>query len=304
MGSRTLRQAEALQQPRSPKSHSPRASRIVRKISARPSLHPCCATGPRGCADRRSLGSCTQDPFQFLLQSQPGAQPGSPGKCPVGSGLGQYVCTHAHLTAGARGLSQAFPVLHRSASTCLPPAVGLILLTVALGKSGGGDGGWEWRDTPCRGLCLFYVQSKAVSLLRLSHTPAPRQSTELTHYPPAQPLALVSIQCEQSSAGTSKACPQDPAFLASSLPLPAPPHSLLSGSCPGRTHPQPPQPLPSLTMIMLSASFLPSLVPGLLMGVRGPKTSPSSPNDLLCDFDQAPETFWTLIPHGNKTELF
>lgn len=197
MGSRTLRQAEALQEPRSPKSHSPRASRIVRKISARPSLHPCCATGPRGCADRRSLGSCTQDPFQFLLQSQPGAQPGSPGKCPVGSGLGEYVCTHAHLTAGARGLSQALPVLHRSASTCLPPAVGLILLTVALGKSGGGDGGWEWRDTPCRGLCLFYVQSKAVSLLRLSHTPAPRQSTELTHYPPAQPLALVSIQCEQ-----------------------------------------------------------------------------------------------------------
>lgn len=77
------------------------------------------------------------------------------------------------------GLPCPAPVCFHLPSTCC----GINPVDCCPREVGGGDGGWEWRDTPCRGLCLFYVQSKAVSLLRLSHTPAPRQSTELTHYP-------------------------------------------------------------------------------------------------------------------------
>lgn len=105
VGSRMLRQAEALQEPRPPKSTPPTpASRIVRKISTRLSVHSCCATGPRGHTDEGSLGSCIRTlphiPFQLLLQPGPELSLG-PQESALGLWLAGSMCEH---TQGRGGL--------------------------------------------------------------------------------------------------------------------------------------------------------------------------------------------------------
>ena len=148
-----------------------------------------------------------------------------------------------------------------------------MLLTVALGKLG--EGG---RDTPFRGLCLFYLQSEDVALLSLFIHPRGKHRTHSlpTPYPCAHragcPLSLWLCFLFSENSRHLKHLPSKPAST-----LPAPPHSLLSGSCSGQNPPPPPQPqplqpLPSLTVIILSASFLPKLSPCMSpLGSQGPQ---------------------------------
>ena len=221
----------------------------------------------------RAPGQLHQDasphPLPGPPSAWPGAQPGSPGKC---SGALTGGSMSAHMHPGWQGLTGC-PRPSLPCTCLVPPGVGLMLLTVALGKLG--EGG---RDTPFRGLCLFSLRSENQALLSLVIHPRGKHRTHSlpTPNPSAHragcPLSLWLWFLFSENSGHLKHLPSKPAST-----LPAPPHSLLSGSCSGQNPPSPPQPqplqpLPSLTVIILSASLLPKLSPCMSpLGSQGPQ---------------------------------
>lgn len=216
-----------------------------------------------------------------------------------GFGWGEHVCTHAPLTAGAHRLSQAFPALHLSGSTWC----GINLVDCCPGEVRGGGKGHSLQRP------LFALPPvRGSGPAQLSHTPPGRAQNSLI----TQPLPLCPQGRDAHSAsgfgfysvriaGTSNTCPQN-------QPPPSLPLLIASFLVPALARTPHPHPNHSLCNLChrsrwsssLLLSFPSCLHVCLLLGVRGPKTRPSTPSDLLCNLHQVPETCWTLILTGTK----
>lgn len=205
-----LGQAEALQEPRPPKSTPPPhpLEKLEKYLQGCLPI-PAVPLGPEG-TQMRAPGAAASGPlptspssssFSLVRSSAWG-----PRKALWGFGWGEHVCT----PAGAHRLSQASPALHLSGSTCCG------INPVALGKLGEGGRALaseafvcstsSQRKWPCSGLVIHpQAEHRTHSL----PTPTPCPQARDAHS--ASGFGFYSVRTE----GTSKACPQN-----------QPPHSL------------------------------------------------------------------------------